>query len=469
MSKKSTQHPLQTAQPPKNASSSSARAVAINILLDWQDSKAPIDGFFNKAVLTLSPQDIGLVKTMVYGVLRQKQYLDFILEQFARQPLKKLTPKTLLALQVGAYQLLFLDRIPPSAAVNETVKALKESPQPKGVIGFVNGVLRNVSREKDRFPPPEQAVKNGNPVLNHPQWLVDKWRKQFGRDQAINICHQNNVEPILTIRVNTRITSRDALLSSLQQQAITAQPSSHSPVGIYLPEWTGPIAGLPGYDEGAFQVQDESAQLATLLLAPLDGSNLRVLDGCAGLGGKTSHLAQYLGTGAELFAIEPEQRRFQLLKENLQRLNLAQQTTVINDTLEGFAQTEPAGFDRIILDVPCSGTGVIRRHPDIRWNRRPGDLKPLQQTQQALLTLGASLLNPDGLLVYATCSIEPEENEQVIDTFLATHPTFTQLDAHEVLPASAHHLIRYKGFFTPLPAPTNDGFFAAVLHKSASL
>lgn len=469
VSKKNTQQRLKTVQSNKNGSNSSARAAAISILLNWQDSKAPIDSFFNKAVSTLSSQDIGLAKTMVYGVLRQKQYLDFILEQLTRKPLRKLDPRTLITLEVGAHQLLFLDRIPASAAVNETVKTLKGSAHTKGVVGFVNGVLRNLSREKDRFPAPEQAVKNGNPVLNHPQWLTDKWRKQFGREQTTTICHQNNVEPILTIRVNTRVTSRDNLLEKFEQQDITAQPSSHSPEGIYLPDWTGPIPVLPGYEEGAFQVQDESAQLATFLLMPLDDSDLRVLDGCAGLGGKTSHLAQHRGPGAELVAVEPEQHRLHLLKENLQRLGLAEQTTVINATLEDFALTQPEGFDRIILDVPCSGTGVIRRHPDIRWNRRPKDLQPLQQTQHTLLETGASLLNPDGLLVYATCSIEPEENEQVIEAFLAAHPDFSLVNAGEVLPVSAHQLIGHKGLFTPLPTPTNDGFFAALLHKSGSL
>ncbi len=447
----------------------STRAVAIGVLLDWQSSKAPIDGFFNKAVATLSPQDTGFIKTIVYGVLRQKQYLDFIIEQCAKRPLKKLDPGVLITLEVGVYQLLFLDRVPPSAAVNETVNTLKKAGLHKGVTGFVNGVLRNVDRQRDRFPSPEQTVKNGNPVLNHPQWLTDKWRKQFGKDQAFSICYQNNVEPILTLRVNTKVTSRDELLNTLHKHNIAAQPSSHSPVGISLPEWTGPIIALPEYTKGAFQVQDESAQLAALLLYPLDTNNLRVLDGCAGLGGKTSHFAQYLGSGARLVAVEPEQRRFQLLKENLDRLGLHQQVGAINSTLEAFNATRPEGFDRIFLDVPCSGTGVIRRHPDIRWNRRPGDFKQLRQTQESLLATGANLLNPGGLLVYATCSIELEENEQVIQQFLADHPTWKAIDARTVLPPSAHKLVNDSGFFNPLPAATHDGFFAALIKRSASL
>lgn len=455
-------------QPTKTAKSSSARAAAIDILLGWQAENTPVDGFFNKLTAQLPPRDRGFTKTLVYGVLRQKQYLDFIIEHFSKHPLKKMKPRTLITLEIGVYQLLFLDRIPPSAAVHATVDTLKDAKQPRWLQGFTNGILRNVTRKKDALPTPEKAKTKGQPILNHPQWMTDRWQHQLGRTQTENICRLNNTEPLLTLRVNTRIMSRDELLTAFADQQIEAVNCTHSNLGIHLPSYTGMVTDLPGFEQGAFQVQDESAQLATLLLGSLHDKK-RILDGCAGLGGKTSHLAQSAADNGEIIAVEPDQRRSRLLLENLTRLQLNQQTTIVQSSLEVFAATRPQGFDAILLDVPCSGTGVIRRHPDIRWNRRPTDIPDLQKNQFQLLTVGSSLLNPGGILVYATCSMEPEENEDTIARFLAETPNYSILNACRFLPESAHCFVDEHGLFKPLPTSTNDGFFAAALQYSPAL
>ena len=455
-------------QQTKTAKSGSARAAAIDILLGWQAERTPVDGLFNRLTALLPSRDRGFAKTIVYGVLRQKQYLDFIIEQFSKHPLKKMKPRTLITLETGVYQLLFLDRIPPSAAVHATVETLKDAGQPRWLQGFANGILRNVIRKKDTLPPPEEAKTKGHPILNHPGWMIDRWQHQFGRKKTEDICRLNNTEPLLTLRVNTRIMSRDKLLTVFVQQKIEAINCTHSNIGIHLPSYTGLVTDLPGFEQGAFQIQDESAQLATLLLGSLHEKK-RILDGCAGLGGKTSHLAQ-LSTGkGEIIAVEPDPRRSHLLRENLTRLQLNQQITIIPSNLEAFAATRPQGFDAILLDVPCSGTGVIRRHPDIRWNRSPADIQKLQNDQLQLLTIGASLLNPGGILVYATCSIEPEEDEGTIARFLAATPNYSILDACTFLPETAHCFVDEQGLFNPLPAPTHDGFFAAALQHSPPL
>lgn len=452
----------------KTVKKSSARATAIDILLGWQTEYTPVDVFFNKLTTQLPPRDRGFTKTLVYGVLRQKQYLDFIIEQFSKHPLKKMKPRTLITLETGVYQLLFLDRIPPSAAVHATVDTLKDAKQPRWLQGFANGILRNVTRKKDTLPPPEKAKTKGEPILNHPQWMLDRWQYQFGKKQTEDICRLNNTEPLLALRVNTRIMSREELLTALAQQQIEAVNCTHSNLGILLPSYTGMVTDLPGFTQGAFQVQDESAQLATLLLGSLDDKK-RILDGCAGLGGKTSHLAQLAAEKGELIAVEPDRRRSRLLLENLTRLQLDQQTTIIQSTLEAFAATHPQAFDAILLDVPCSGTGVIRRHPDIRWNRRQTDILDLQKNQLQLLTIGSSLLKPGGILVYATCSMEPEEDEDTIARFLADTPHYSILNACSFLPETAHCFVDKQGLFKPLPTPTNDGFFAAALHYAPAL
>ena len=215
-------------------------------------------------------------------------------------------------------------------------------------------------------------------------------------------------------------------------------------------------------DRGCFVVQDEAAQLATCLLTMKQGG--RYLDGCAGLGGKTTHLAALLPPGADLTAIEPEKRRYRLLGENLQRMQVTGVATV-NMDLDGFADTSGEKYDGILLDVPCSGTGVIRRRPDIRWNRREEDLADYQRQQLKLLRTAASLVQEGGIIVYATCSLEPEENSGVIEAFLAEHGRFYLEDGRRFLPPAAQHLVTAEGYFQPTPEKGLDGFFAARLRR----
>src|SRR5665647_3350257 len=194
-------------------------------------------------------------------------------------------------------------------------------------------------------------------------------------------------------------------------------------MGLIIDTFPGGIASLPGYDQGHFQVQDEAAQLASMLVGALP-ARCRVLDGCAGLGGKTSHLAELLPPAGAIVAIEPDTRRFGFLRENLKRLGHTEQVTPVRTDLQSYAATRPLPFDAILIDAPCSGTGVIRRQPDIRWNRQPSDLALYQHTQLQLLATATFLLKPGRILVYATCSLEPEENEEVIHEFLEQHPQF---------------------------------------------
>jgi 16S rRNA (cytosine967-C5)-methyltransferase len=239
---------------------------------------------------------------------------------------------------------------------------------------------------------------------------------------------------------------------------------------VILPDFHGSITSIPGYTEGFFQVQDEAAQLATCLLGPFR-SGAKYLDGCAGLGGKTSHLLQLAKQhDLQIHAVEPEPHRLKKLKENLARL-FPGDSPVINpviheENLQQFSLLHDSlFFDGILIDAPCSGTGVIGRHPDIRWNRLPEELVRYQQQQLELLSLAAGLLHRKGLLVYATCSLEPEENQQVVNEFLRTHEDFVLTDCSLHLPEPAHRFIE-NNFFAPRPSETIDGFFAARMQRS---
>ncbi len=440
----------------------SSRVAALEILHCWQQNMKPINPIIERLGGELSELDRHLVNTMVNGVLANMEYLDIIIAKFSGHPLAKMKTLTLTALRLGIFQLVFLDRVPDSAAVNETVKAFKGKRQPKWLINFVNGVLRTVTRKKKSLPDPDMAGENGTPVLNHPRWLLKRWEKRYGREKVLAICNQNNQKAPLSLRVNTRLTTSQKLEAMLVEQGWSVQKGRYAADSLLLDSFSGSVKLLPGFSEGYFQVQDEAAQLAACLLGPFK-SDQRYLDGCAGLGGKTGYIAQLLPEGASLEAVEPEQFRVQKMTENLQRLQLTDRVKIYHGDLNGFASQVDFGFDAVLVDAPCSGTGVIRKHPDMRWNRTKEDLEEKQQLQLNLLTEASSLVLPGGTLVYATCSMEPEENQEVIASFLKNKPGFSLTPAQDFLPPEAITLVDAAGYFSSTPADGLDGFFAARL------
>jgi len=357
---------------------------------------------------------------------------------------------------VGLVQILFLNAIPSFAAVDETVKALKRLKLHTQLTGLVNGVLRSVLRKKNDIPE-EESLDN---ILNHPQWLTDRWQKQFGRDEMIRICRSNNRRPKLGLLVNRLVTNRTALLERFSENGIEAQKGRFSDDAVLLSDFKENINQLPGFDQGAFLVQDEGAQLISRLLSPFV-KNGRYLDGCAGLGGKTAHLVQAgREKQIELFAVEPQNRRYRQLLDNLERLGHTSLVTSSLQNIADFAACPPSSFDGVLLDVPCSGTGVIGRRPDIRWNRQQSDLARYSRTQMEILRSGARMVRPGGVLVYATCSLEPEENMDVVDRFLERNRRFQLRDCQNCLPASCQRFIR-AGCLQTIPDGSMDGFFAA--------
>lgn len=418
----------------------------------------------------LSEPDRNLAMKLVFGVLRHKGSLDYLITQLSSVKLKKLHPFVHQALAAGLYQIFFLDSIPESAAVNEAVKSCQQAKVPKRLHGFVNGVLRNSIRQKDQL---QQKLSNQQSLFpNQPQWLINRWQANYGEEITQQIIQTNKQEPALTLKVNSLKTSLDEFITTLNNNKVMAEKGA-APDAVILPDYHGKVSELAGYNDGLFQVQDSAAQLATLLLQPIrkDG---QYLDCCAGLGGKTGHIVQLCTPfDAEVVAIEPEKSRQKKFRENMARLFPDQAITLHMSSIQDFAKKNTGHFSGIFVDAPCSGTGVIRRQPDISWNRREDDFLKNQKLQLEILSTAAEMVQPGGVVVYATCSLEPEENDQVIQLFLLQNEDFSLSSCSKYLPAEAAQYTRplrannaiTGDVFAPLPEKYMDGFFAARLIK----
>ncbi len=439
------------------------RRAAFDILLRVEKERSYADILIDRELSlgNLKGPDRGLLTELVYGVLRRQGTLDLIVNQFSRQKAEKLERTVLILLRLGLYQEFFLDRIPVSAAVNETVKLAKVL-VPRAA-GFVNAVLRRADRERGdiRYPDRQHdAVAYLAARHSHPSWIIGKWTEQLGIGEAGALAEAMSNAPPLTLRVNTLMISRDELSEKLAAEGINAAPTHFSPHGLNLASRTPP-AGLPGFRDGFFTIQDESSQLAAIFLAPLPGE--RVLDLCAAPGGKATHLAQLMGNRGVITAGDMAPRKLALIEENARRLGITIITTARLDGAKPLPATDR--FDRILVDAPCSGLGVLRRNPEGKWWKTPADVEALAIRQKAILRNAADLLKDGGTLLYATCSTTVEENEWVIADFLSMRPDFVLEDLRELFPAFAE-LFTEEGFFRSWPHRHGmDGFFAARLRR----
>ncbi len=382
-----------------------AARVLSRVLQDGQSLTAALDSAF---LSVESAKDKAFIQALCYGVCRQFHRLDFILSQLLDKPLKDADVKSLAL--VGLYQLRFM-RVKPHAAVSETVLATRKKPWAKSLI---NAVLRTYLREQEGLE--HKADKFQVAALNHPDWLI----KQIEQDwpvQVLNILSENNLQPPMVLRVNLAKISRENYLQRLTEQDIAAETVSFCPSAIRLNK-PAPVDLLPGFADGLVSVQDAAAQLAAGLLNVQPGQ--RVLDVCAAPGGKAAHILESQPQLQELVAVDIDESRMQRVSENCQRLNL-QAKLVVGDAANPPSWWDGKPFDRILLDAPCSALGVIRRHPDIKLLRRAEDIGQLQALQKAILKAVWPLLAPGGLLLYATCSILKQENEQQVQAFLAEY------------------------------------------------
>ncbi|MGZ5012247.1 MAG: 16S rRNA (cytosine(967)-C(5))-methyltransferase RsmB [Methylobacter sp.] len=388
-----------------------AARVLSRVLQDGQSLTAALDNAF---LAVESGKDRAFIQALCYGVCRQYHRLDYILSQLLDKPLKDADVKALAL--VGLYQLKYM-RVKPHAAVSETVLAARKKPWAKSLI---NAVLRTYLREQEELE--HKADKFQVAALSHPDWLI-KQIEQDWPEQALNIFLENNLQPPMVLRVNLAKVSREQYLQLLIGQDIAAEPVSFCPSAIRLDKPV-PVDMLPGFADGLVSVQDTAAQLAAGLLDVQPGH--RVLDVCAAPGGKAAHILESQPQLKELVAIDIDESRMQRVSENCQRLKL-QATLLVGDAANPSGWWDGKPFDRILLDAPCSALGVIRRHPDIKLLRRAEDIPQLQALQETILKAVWPLLAPGGLLVYATCSILKQENEQQVKAFLAEHSDAVEL------------------------------------------
>lgn len=419
-----------------------------------------IDGELSKGILT--GPDRGLYAELVFGVLRRQGTLDHILQQLLEKPMIELDPLALVILRIGLYQLTCLDRIPESAAVNESVNLAKLITP--GTSGLINAVLRNYLRRRDMISFPDVATNPAAAIAarhSQPEWLVEQWLEQLGVAETQLLAEASSQQPPLTLRVNTLRSSREELLREFEQQGIDASSCRYSPDGISI---TGRhiISTLPGFDAGLFAVQDEASQLAGRLLGAEPGE--RIWDACAAPGGKSCHIAQLMDDRGELVATDISRSKLTLVQDNLHRLGLSSASTAVADLHQ--PDTFPANsFDRILLDAPCSGLGVIRRNPEAKWRLFSGDVTRLAAVQKTLLKNAATKLKPGGTLLYSTCSTSEAENELVVEDFLSHHPGFVLENLNDLFP-DWRDLIAFYGMFRVWPHRHGmDGFFAARIRR----
>jgi 16S rRNA (cytosine967-C5)-methyltransferase len=401
---------------------------------------------------------------LVYGTLRRQGTLDHVIRAFSTQKPEKLQRAVLLLLRLGIYQLLYLDRIPASAAVNETVKLAHQS-APRAT-GFINALLRRTDRERGAIPWPDERKDLAGHIAavhSHPRWLVEQWLEQLGPDETRALAKAMSEPPPLTVRVNALKTNRDRLVERLAQEGVTASPCRYSPDGLSLLPHPA-LAALPSFREGLFTVQDEASQFAVLLLAPRPGD--RLLDLCAAPGGKTTHCAQRMENRGAILACDVAPRKLRFIEETAARLGISIITTRHLDGGRDAAALPREGFDRVLVDAPCSGIGVLRRNPEGKWWKTPETVGELAAVQQRLMANAADTVAPGGVLVYATCSTSTEENEAVIENFLTQRHDFVLENGRDLFPDAAE-LFTGQGLFRTWPhRHAMDGFFAARLRRS---
>ncbi|WP_338463414.1 16S rRNA (cytosine(967)-C(5))-methyltransferase RsmB [Brevibacillus borstelensis] len=412
----------------------------------------------------LRAPDAGLVTELVYGTIQRRLTLDTALDRFIRGKKVQTWVKNLLRLSL--YQIRFLDRIPDRAVVHEAVEIAKRRGH-QGIASMVNGVLRNALRSPDLW----DKLGSGDDAArlsieqSHPEWLVRRWAGQYGIEETRRILESNNRPPRTSIRVNTLKSTRDELLGKLREQFSAVEPSVVSPDGLVMEG--GHAAGTEWFRQGLFTVQDESSMLVAPALAADPG--MRVLDACAAPGGKTTHIAALMQNRGEIIASDVHPHKRDLIAQNAKRLGITIIEPIVSDALH-LGEKKLGTFDRILLDAPCTGFGVIRRKPELKWNKTPDDVKAIAELQYKLLESVAALLAPGGLLVYSTCTIEPEENQLIVQRFVKNHPAF-ELDRTlaDDLPASVRDKIdTTEGFVQVLPHHfESDGFFIARLKRKA--
>jgi len=449
-----------------------ARVAAYEVLLAVSSGKADLPTAIAIARGGLhDDRDRALAAEIATGVQRWRAALDHLIEAFSKRGISRLDPEVVEVLRLSAYQLLHLTRVPASAVVDDAVNLARRAGKASAT-GFVNAVLREISRKRAALPLPARpadpshrgaALDYLSITLSHPRWLAARWYDRLGFDATEAWMQFNNAPGSMSLRANRLRNTREALAERLAAHDVRAHPSAYAPDGLVVDEGHPLSSSIA--DEGWFVVQDEASQLVPLLIG--DQPPRRVLDTCASPGGKTTAIAAAMRGLGLLVACDLRDRRVELLRKTVAVSGAANVRIVQADLLQPLPFGSP--FDCVLVDAPCSGLGTLRRDPDIRWRRRESDLPVLAATEATMLRHAADMVGPGGRLIYATCSSEPEENEAIADAFLATTRGFTALHASQATTRIADALVDARGHLRTQPDRHGlDAFFGAVFERRDS-
>ena len=442
-----------------------SRCAALNILMRVEKEHAFAAPLLDRRLEQshLSPLDKNLTTELVYGVLRWQGRLDAILSPLLRFPLRQMDPALRMILRLGVYQLLFLDRIPPFAAVDEAVKmAVSQGSRKQG--DFVNAILRQIAQEPPQIRPPESPSDLAGWVAyySHPEDLIQAWIRCWGEEEARSLMEADNQIPYLGIQVNTLQTDASNLKQALPAQLKEMEEGCLVPNFLRVRGFSG-IRDTDPYRNGWFQVMDEASALIPYLLHPQPGEE--ILDACTGKGAKATILAQLMENRGRIFGVDIDRKALQMLRENSQRLGAHILEPLYGDVRKR-GTIGGKTFDKILLDAPCSGLGTLRRHPEIKWRSPLASLPQMRSLQSSLLEAVASYLRPGGVLLYSTCSPQPEEDEEVVGSFLRSHSSFQAEDVSPYLPKPAAGAITSQGYLRTFPHRHGvDAFFGARLRR----
>lgn len=459
---------MRPVQDKKAGKPANAREIAMEILTKVEQEKAYSNLLLNQALHKhrMERADASLATEITYGTIQRLNTIDYYLNRFVTKGLEKLQPWVRSLLRLSFYQLYYLDRVPAHAVVNEAVMIAKRKGH-QGIAGMVNGVLRNVLRQRQQLVLPDSLSTAQKIALihSHPEWMVARWMRQYGTETAAAICEANNSSPCVSVRVNTMKHDRDEMICMMGEHGVHARKSELAPAGLIV-ESGGNLALSTWYADGDLSIQDESSMLVAEAVDAQPG--MKVLDCCAAPGGKTAHMAEKMRNQGIVWAVDLYEHKEKLIRDQAHRLALSCIETMVADAGHLSDRFPKGYFDRILLDAPCSGLGVIRRKPDIKWTKRESEIEQIAEVQYELLSKIHCLLRPGGVLVYSTCTIETKENQGVIDRFLSTHASFVLDPAMRgLLPDKlAASNTERPGMRQILPHQFHsDGFFIARLLK----